>query len=223
MDGRGGIPGVAPEQVEQGLRAIAEASMYFSIAMLLLAVLTALLLQAFYDLWLRRSINQRAVHGWLAARRQSTFSSIEKRLGARLTSEVGASPPTTDPAAPPPSATVEEMRRRSGLEEIGIAEDSPIFELAFPTLCAQISMALQNAMEAGSGPVVTLLFADVQKRDLETAGHGEGNDLGWIDSLIDQSQGRSRELSAEQRGRERPEPPTTRGPDIGLYARPTQV
>ena len=221
----------APKQIAQGLQAIAEASVYFSIATLLLAVLTALLLQAFYDFWLRRSINKWAIYDWLTERRNTTFASLEKLLGRRLPDkppadqrppaaaahlpgqeqEIISVPPPADkrpPAAPTPipSTTVGDMRKRSGLEEIGIAEDSSLFDLPYPKLCAQISVALQNAIDLGRAPAVGLVFAGLQDREVEHRRDSEKapeDDLTWVDSLVDQFAGRTRELAADQRGRER--------------------
>jgi hypothetical protein len=194
----------APKQIAQGLQAIAEASVYFSIATLLLAVLTALLLQAFYDFWLRRSINKWAIYDWLTGRRNTTFANVEKLLGRRLSK---TSADANTPASPTPSAMCEAMRKRSGLEEIGIAEDSALFDLPYPKLCAQISAALQSAIDLGRAPEVVLVFAGLQERELQTRRESGApapeDDLTWVDSLMDQSAGRPREVSPDQRGRER--------------------
>ena len=98
------------------------------------------------------------------------------------------------PASPTPSAMCEAMRKRSGLEEIGIAEDSALFDLLYPKLCAQISAALQSAIDLGRAPEVVLVFAGLQERELQTRRESGApapeDDLTWVDSLMDQSRDR---------------------------------
>ena len=198
----------ASGQIEQGLRAIAEASVYFAIATLILAVLAALLLQAFYDFWLRRATNRKTTYRWLSDRRKSTFRNVDKLLSMRPVPEGSA-----DNGRAGRESLIGEIRKRSLLEEVAIGEDSPVFDLPFPKLCAQISAALQTAIDLDRAPAVLLVFAGVGDSEILPSPQGSkqesrgplDEELSWISALVSkfETKPKPREVSTEQLGRER--------------------
>ncbi len=171
----------SPEKIEKSLQAIAESSVYFSVATLILAILTALMLQALYDFRLRRKINKVTIENWLSMRWVKTPEQLRNFVA--------------------PSTSMKDSSEVL-LANVGIFSDSPIYDLLFPQLCAQISGSLQNAVNLARAPSTLLAFAGISqaevKNELSNPDELRESELSWVYMLV-----RSRKPTTEKLDRDR--------------------
>ena len=154
-------------QIGTSLEAIADASIYFTIATLALAFLAALMLQALHEFGLRRWHNRAATYAWLADRWATTFHHL-KRFGAADEQFV---------------MEAAELDPRRMLESLGIAADSAVFALPHAQFCAQLSNALQDGPDLSRAGPTLIAFAGLSGTEANPARSSESlldNELSWL-------------------------------------------
>ena len=119
----------------------------FTVATLILAVLTAFFLQAAYEFGARRWINRYTTARWLQRRLRFARSRDEKlweKLIKLESKEIDVKRP---------------FSWRNLLLGIGITPTSAILSLPYPQFCAQIGTSIQNAIDYSQAPTAILSFS----------------------------------------------------------------
>jgi hypothetical protein len=154
----------------QLLEDLANTTTNFAIAAILLAVLTAIFMQALYEIFLRGQLQRRWVRDWIRQRlmrrtRKDSDREFRKKTGGFLTwLQKWLDRLTLKPSDPEASAKADEIL--DYLE--GEGEEKSIYSLNYQQLCGQIASRVQREIEEPQETDLLLAFAlDMTDEEIE--------------------------------------------------------